>query len=91
MIMSNQENLVKMAVAAFLLLIHPSLQAADPSPTQTTEKCYGVVKAGMNDCATAKASCGGSATQDNQPDAFIFVPKGLCEKLTNGRLNPPKE
>lgn len=53
------------------------------------EKCYGIVKAGMNDCATAKASCAGSATQDKQADAFLFVPKGLCAKIVGGHLNPP--
>lgn len=33
-----------------------------------------------------KSSCAGSAKRDGQHDAFIAVPKGLCEKLTGGYL-----
>lgn len=45
------------------------------------EKCYSVVKAGQNDCATKSSSCAGSSKTDGQTDAFIAVPKGLCDKL----------
>lgn len=48
------------------------------------EKCYGVVKAGQNDCATKTSSCAGSSTVDGQKDAFVAVPKGLCSKLVGG-------
>ena len=50
------------------------------------EKCYGVAKAGKNDCATKTSSCAGTSTEDSQTDAFIAVPAGLCEKLTGGSL-----
>ena len=50
------------------------------------EKCYGVVEAGKNDCSTKTSSCAGSSNTDSQKDAFIAVPKGLCEKLTGGSL-----
>ncbi len=50
------------------------------------EKCYGVVKAGKNDCATKTTSCVGSATRDGQKDAFIALPTGLCDKLVGGSL-----
>lgn len=86
--MRNQEYLVNLAISAFLLLQSTNLVA---ETSADTEKCYGVVKAGMNDCATATASCASSSTKDNQADAFIFVPKGLCEKLTNGHLTATKE
>ena len=48
------------------------------------EKCYGVVKAGHNDCATKTTSCAGSAKTDAQKDAFVMVPKGLCDRLVGG-------
>lgn len=51
------------------------------------EKCYGVVKAGKNDCATKTSSCVGSSKTDGQKDAFIAVPKGLCKKLVGGSLS----
>jgi uncharacterized membrane protein len=50
------------------------------------EKCYGVVQAGQNDCATNTSSCAGTSLFDAQSDAFVAVPKGLCEKLVGGSL-----
>ena len=54
------------------------------------EKCYGVVKAGKNDCAAASGShsCHAAATADGMGDEWIAVPKGLCERLANGSLTP---
>jgi uncharacterized membrane protein len=45
------------------------------------EKCYGVAKAGMNDCAAKGHACAGKSTVDNDPDSFIFLPAGICDKL----------
>ena len=55
-----------------------------------TEKCYGVVKAGKNDCASAdgRHSCGGKATVDSDGGEYIALPKGVCEKLVSGSLTP---
>jgi uncharacterized membrane protein len=52
------------------------------------EKCYGVNKAGKNDCQTASSSCAGTSTQDNQHDAFIYVLKGTCDKIAGGHTEP---
>jgi len=53
------------------------------------EKCYGVAKAGKNDCkAGAGTSCAGSSTKDAQGDAWMYVAKGSCEKLVGGSLTP---
>jgi uncharacterized membrane protein len=51
------------------------------------ERCYGVVKAGKNDCATANSACAGTAKQDFQKDAWVYLPKGTCGKL-GGTLKP---
>ena len=51
-----------------------------------TEKCYGVSKAGKNDCQTATSSCAGTSKKDAQADAWIAVPKGTCEKIVGGKL-----
>lgn len=50
------------------------------------EKCYGIVKAGQNDCSTNTTSCSGSAKKNAQKDAFIYVPKGLCTKIVGASL-----
>lgn len=50
------------------------------------EKCYGVAKAGKNDCQTTNSSCAGTSKKDAQTDAWISVPKGTCEKIVGGKL-----
>lgn len=50
------------------------------------EKCYGVSKAGKNDCQTTGSSCAGTSKKDAQSDAWIAVPKGTCEKIVGGKL-----
>ncbi|MBX7146758.1 MAG: DUF2282 domain-containing protein [Alphaproteobacteria bacterium] len=51
-----------------------------------TEQCYGIVKAGKNDCKTGMHSCAGQSIKDGE--GFINVPKGLCERLVGGSLKP---
>lgn len=54
------------------------------------EKCFGVAKAGKNDCGS-KASghaCSGHATKDADPNDFVALPKGTCDKLAGGSLKP---
>lgn len=90
--MINKDKLIKSTVAAFLsLTASHQVLAADNDTTNGVEKCYGVVKAGMNDCHTATSSCSGSATKDGQADAFVLMTKGLCEKLVGGQLQAPPE
>jgi uncharacterized membrane protein len=62
-------------------------QAHDGKPEPGKEKCYGVAKAGQNDCGTATHSCAGQARKDKAPDEWKYVAKGTCEKL-GGKLKP---
>lgn len=88
--MKDLETIIKSVVAGILALSTTSMiiPSANAATTQNMEKCYGIVKAGMNDCKTATGSCAGSATKDSQPDAFVLVPKGLCAKIVGGNLTP---
>ena len=52
------------------------------------EKCYGVVKAGQNDCQANGHSCQAQATTDNDGAEWLLVPEGLCERLAGGSLSP---
>lgn len=61
-----------------------------PKPEYKFEKCYGVVKAGKNDCQTATHSCAGSSKQDAAYDSWVYVPTGTCDKLAGGSLEPKK-
>ena len=55
-----------------------------------TEKCFGISKAGKNDCQTATSSCAGTSKKDAQTDAWLSVPKGACEKIVGGSLASKK-
>jgi uncharacterized membrane protein len=54
----------------------------------TKKKCYGVAKAGKNDCAAGKGtSCAGTSKIDYQGNSWSLVPKGTCltMELPDGR------
>lgn len=74
------------SVAATGLALAQSGPAAQPS--FKFEKCYGVVKASKNDCQTASSSCAGTAKRDAQPDSWVYVPSGTCDKLVGGSTTP---
>ena len=48
------------------------------------EKCYGISKAGQNDCGTDNHSCAGASKIDNEKSSWIFVPTGTCSKIVGG-------
>jgi uncharacterized membrane protein len=51
------------------------------------EKCYGVVKAGKNDCAGTAHACAGQSKADASGKEYLTVPKGTCERLVGGSLS----
>ncbi len=66
------------AMAAALAFVAGAAIAADKKPAET-EKCYGVAKAGQNDCkAGAGTTCAGTSKVDYDGKAFKQVPKGTC-------------
>ena len=49
---------------------------------QTMERCYGVTKAGKNDCkAGAGTSCAGTSRTDYQGNAWKLVKAGTCTSI----------
>ncbi|HEY4145568.1 DUF2282 domain-containing protein [Pinirhizobacter sp.] len=47
------------------------------------EKCWGVAKAGHNDCAAgAGTTCAGTSKADYQANAWKNVPAGTCTAIT---------
>ncbi len=79
------------AVSAMLAAIAvPMLVKAGPAPVPTfqAEKCYGIAKAGLNDCQTASHSCAGTSTKDMDGASWIYVPAGSCDKIVGGSTMP---
>ena len=59
-----------------------------PRPTYKYEKCFGIVRGGQNDCFSPANSCGKTSTRDNDPNAWIYVPAGTCDKIAGGSTAP---
>jgi uncharacterized membrane protein len=82
----NKKTLQSMIISGFCFAAAESAQAAQ------MEKCKiigssgeGLIKAKMCDCSTGKYSCAGQNPKGD-PNAWIFVPKGICEKIEGGCL-----
>lgn len=71
------------ALGSFALV---SQTFADDKPEM--EKCYGVSKAGKNDCASNGHACAGQSKADRNAKEWLTVPKGTCERLAGGALTP---
>ena len=85
----NKRALIATALAAAVAA--PSVAFAQkpaPTPPFEAEKCYGIAKAGQNDCQNSAGSCAGTSKADAQPDAWIYVPTGTCSKIVGGSLKP---
>jgi uncharacterized membrane protein len=86
--MLTKNTLISAALGGLLALGAVTASAADDA---ATEKCYGVAKAGKNDCAGGKHACAGQSTKDKDPGEWVKVPKGTCERLVGGSLAPAKK
>jgi uncharacterized membrane protein len=84
--MNTTSTLIASAVIAAVSLVSGMARAQDAKQ----EKCYGVVKAGKNDCQTATSSCAGTSKKDAQADAWIYVPAGTCAKIAGASNTPNK-
>nr|WP_294864273.1 DUF2282 domain-containing protein [uncultured Pseudogulbenkiania sp.] len=69
-----------------------AMGAIAPAVAAEKEKCFGIAKAGKNDCASVVGthSCAGQAKVDNDPNDWKFVAKGSCDKM-GGSLQPGKK
>lgn len=86
--MKSKTLVVNSAIAGLLALGMAGVAQDAEAGKKKMEKCYGIVKAGQNDCQTANSACAGTAEKDGKPDAFIALPKGSCEKIVGGSLKP---
>ena len=85
----NNQLFIRSALASVLALgaltaAHSAPVAVDPSK----DKCFGIAKAGQNDCAAGKHACAGQSTVDNDPMSWKYVAKGTCEKVGGKEMAP---
>jgi uncharacterized membrane protein len=99
--MTVTHTTIAATLALAIVAIAGSAQADDAakSPAEAkkpTEKCFGVAKAGQNDCAAgAGTTCAGTAKKDYQGNAWTLVAKGTCTTIRTpkgyGSLQPRGE
>lgn len=78
---------VILAVAGAMLgAVAASLRHGDES-TVERERCYGIARAGANDCANAVHSCAKQAAADADKREWIAVPRGTCRRLAGGSMD----
>jgi uncharacterized membrane protein len=84
----NNSHILSAAIGSLLVLGLASGNANAADKKVEMEKCFGIAKAGMNDCSSNKSahSCAGQATKNNDPMDFVAVPKGTCDKIAGGSL-----
>ena len=82
-------SLIRSAVLGLVALsaAQGAALAAEPAGK---DKCYGISKAGQNDCADASGThaCSGQSKKDNDPQDWKYVAAGTCAKL-GGKTAPP--
>ncbi len=88
--MDTKNKLLGAAIAAAVGVALTMSAVPAQAAKANMEKCYGVVKAKKNDCGTAKHSCAAQATKSGDSQEWIYVAKGLCNKLVNGSLKSGK-
>ena len=91
MTISKTQTSTPLLVAAAIAVAFTAPVHAQQKPEM--EKCYGVAKAGENDCAAGPGTtCAGTSTRDYQGDAWKLVPKDSCSKIETpkgkGSLKP---
>ena len=76
----NKRLVISSALASVMAL---GLVGQVAAQDKGKEKCYGIAKAGQNDCANLAGthSCAGQNKVDNDPGEFKYVAKGTCKDM----------
>ena len=89
--MSNHSSMLQLAISGVLALSGAALTSTAVAAKDGMEQCAGIVKAGKNDCATSANACHGHVTSDANTEAWIYVPKGTCDRIVGGHIVSVKE
>ncbi len=84
----TQRALIAATAAAVMSLS----MVAVPAAAQEKEKCFGISKAGQNDCASVSGvhSCAGQSKVDMDKMEWKYVAKGTCKGMKGLSLEEAK-
>jgi len=79
----NQRAIVAAAAATLLTGLLAAAPAMAQDKAAGKEKCYGITKAGQNDCAnlTGTHSCAGQSKVSDDAAEWKYVAKGSCKTM----------
>ena len=85
----TQRAMIAASAAALISLT----MMAGPAAAQEKEKCFGIAKAGQNDCAsvTGVHSCAGQSKVDMDKMEWKYVAKGTCKDMKGMSLEEAKK
>jgi len=84
--MTDRRTVLISAMAGVLALGLSAMAEQAEAGKPGFEKCAGIVNAGMNDCGTSMHACAGQSTVAAEPEEWVYVPEGTCEKLVGATL-----
>lgn len=88
--MSHASGLSVTLLTTAALMAMPAHAAMEGNHSQD-ERCFGIVKMKQNDCGTSQHTCANQAKTNGDPEEWIYVPKGTCERIVGGSLTGPKK
>ncbi len=84
--MHKTDRLLRAALSGLMAVGLGAVSAQGSADSDNREQCAGVIKAGQNDCATSKNACHGHVMVDSDPEAWIYLPTGTCERIVGARV-----
>jgi uncharacterized membrane protein len=84
----NQRTMIASTAATLISLA----LLAGPAAAAEKEKCFGIAKAGQNDCASISGvhSCAGQSKVDMDKGEWKYVAKGTCKDMKGISMDDAK-
>ncbi len=86
----NQRTMITTAAASLMSLA--MLTSPAMAQDAAKEKCFGIAKAGQNDCANLSGShsCAGQSKVDNDKGEWKYVAAGTCKTMGGMSMDEAK-
>ena len=87
----KQQLIIRTAIAGLIAIGAAGATAAQAAAPKGMQMCFGIAKAGHNDCGSNKTAhaCAGQSKVDYDPHDFKYVKTGTC-KAMGGSTMPGK-
>ncbi len=89
----NQRALIAAAAASVLMSTVAFAASHAAAPAEAKEKCFGIAKAGQNDCANLSGShsCAGQSKLSDDKGEWKYVVKGTCASMKGMSMDDAKK